>query len=230
MVFADNHFKELNRIDNMQMEFEWKIFPGLTTVGLLEKIQNLMKDLLCESEQVNDRIIFMSMYNDIVWREEGNTEKRVTNSAVVSKHARGIPCVRWSFLGPGSEQKWYTNCSDKPDGNWDRTSEMMILQLTTESGHPIFRASSAFERRNLRSNKHGKKSTHFNESEGNIELLLRTVISVNQLSIYGALADLCKELNKNSKEDSAEDSFEDSESSGTLCAKENLKMRQLHRD
>ena len=52
------------------------------------------------------------------------------------------------------------------------------------------------------------------------------MISVNQLSIYGALADLRKELNKNSKEDSAEDSFEDSESSGTLYAKENLKMRQ----
>ena len=234
MVFADTHFKELNRIDGMETEFEWKIFPGLTTLGLLEKIQNLMKDLQCESEQVNDRIIFVSMFlsmcKDIVWREEGNTEKRVTNSVVVSKYARGFPCVRWSFLGFGSEQKWYTNCFDKPEGNWDRTSEMMILQLTTESGHPIFRASSTFERLNLRSNKHGKKSTHFNESEGNIELLLRTVISVNQLSIYGALADLCKELNKNSKEDSAEDSFEDSESSGTLYAKEKLKMRQLHRD
>ena len=41
----DNHLKELNRIDGMPAEFEWKIFPGLTTLGLLEKIQNLMKDL-----------------------------------------------------------------------------------------------------------------------------------------------------------------------------------------
>ena len=153
MVFADNHFKELNRIDGMQTEFEWKIFPGVATLGLLEKIQNLMKDLQCESEQVNDRIIFMSMfmsmYKDIVWREEGNTEKCVQNSVVVSKYARRFPCGRWSFLGPGSEKNWYETCSDKPDGNWDRTSEMMILQLTTESGHPMFRASSAFERRNL---------------------------------------------------------------------------------
>ena len=37
-------------------------------------------------------------------------------------------------------------CSDKPDGNWDRTAEIMILQLTAESGHPLLRASSAFER------------------------------------------------------------------------------------
>ena len=60
------------------------------------------------------------------------------------------------------------------------------------------------------------KSTQFND----------TVISVNQLSIYGALAGLCKELNTNSSEDSAEDSSEDSESSGTLYAKETLKMRR----
>ena len=41
-------------------------------------------------------------------------------------------------------------------------------------------------------------SIHFNGSEENIELILRTIISVNQLSIYGAVADLCKELSKDS--------------------------------
>ena len=53
------------------------------------------------------------------------------------------------------------------------------------SGHPIFRASSAFERGELRS-KGGRKYTYFNGSEENIELLLRTIISANQLSVYGA--------------------------------------------
>ena len=92
----------------------------------------------------------------------------------------------------------------------------MILQLHTESCHPIFRASSAFEKRDLGSNRHDKKSPQFNENKGNIELPLRTVISSNQLSIYGAIADLCEELN----EDSAEDSREDSESSGTFDTEE----------
>ena len=147
-----NHFKELNRIDGMETEFEWKIFPRLTTLGLFEKIQNLTKDLQCESEQVNDRIIFMSMYNDIVWREEGNTEKCVTNSVTLAKYARRFPRGRWSFLGPGSEKKWYgTHYFDKPDGNCSRTAEMMMLQLHTESCHQIFVASSRFERGELRS-------------------------------------------------------------------------------
>ena len=61
----NNHFKDMNRIDGMPTEFEWKIFPGFTTLGLLEKMQSLMRDLQCELEHFKDRIIIMSMYNDI---------------------------------------------------------------------------------------------------------------------------------------------------------------------
>ena len=66
----------------------------------------------------------------------------------------------------------------------------------SDSSHPIFRASSAFERGELRCKGHGKKSMHFNGSDENIELPLRTVISANQLSVYGAVADLCDELSE----------------------------------
>ena len=41
----NNNFKETNRIDGRPTEFEWTIFPGITTLGLLEKIQSLMRDL-----------------------------------------------------------------------------------------------------------------------------------------------------------------------------------------
>ena len=36
----NNHFKDMNRIDGMPTEFEWTIFPGITTLGLLEKIDS----------------------------------------------------------------------------------------------------------------------------------------------------------------------------------------------
>ena len=64
------------------------------------------------------------------------------------------------------------------------------------SCHPTFRASSVFERGEIRSKGGGKKSIHSNGSHENIELLLRTVFSANQLSIYGAIADLCDEVPK----------------------------------
>ena len=40
----------------------------------------------------------------------------------------------------------------------------------------------------------GNISVHFNGSDETIVLILRTIISVNQLSAYGAVADLCKEF------------------------------------
>ena len=65
----------MNRIDGMPTEFEWKIFPGIMTLGFLEKIPCLMTDLQCEPEHFKGRIIFMSMYNDIEWGAKGNKER-----------------------------------------------------------------------------------------------------------------------------------------------------------
>ena len=97
--------------------------------------------------------------------------------------------------------------SDKPDGDWEKTADMMMLNLHSESGHRISRATSALERGELRSKEKGNKSSHFNGSEEIIELILRTNISVNHLSIYGAAADLWKELS------------DDSEDAGKLAAR-----------
>ena len=53
-----------------------------------------------------------------------------------------------------------------------------------------------FEKGELRSKGGGKKSIHFDGGNENIELLLRTVISANQLSICGTVADFCNEAPK----------------------------------
>ena len=58
----------------------------------------------------------------------------------------------------------------------------------------MFRGSSALERRDLKSKGKGKSSIHFNGSDETVEVVFCTIISVNQLSIYGAEADMCEEL------------------------------------
>ena len=63
-----------------------------------------------------------------------------------------------------------------------------------ETGHPIFQATSPLGRGELISKGGGKKTFHYNGSEENVELTHRTIVSSNQLSIYGAVADLCNEL------------------------------------
>ena len=60
-------YRELDRIDAEPMEFEWKIFPGLSTLQILTEIQKMITEIHSELEQFTGRIIFMSMYNDIVW-------------------------------------------------------------------------------------------------------------------------------------------------------------------
>ena len=54
-----------------------------------------------------------------------------------------------------------------------------------ESDHPIFQATSPLGRGELKRNGGGKKTIHYNGSEETVELILRTVVSVNQLSFHG---------------------------------------------
>ena len=57
----------------------------------------------------------------------------------------------------------------------------------SESGHPVFRGSSALERGALRSKEKGKLSIHVCGVDATADLVLRTVISVNQLSVFTEL-------------------------------------------
>ena len=82
--------------------------------------------------------------------------------------------------------------------NGIRTAERMMLNFP-ESGDLTFRAASALERGELKSKGKGVKTIHFNGSDDTIELILRTIISVNQLGVFGAVADLFGELAKDSR-------------------------------
>ena len=62
-----------------------------------------------------------------------------------------------------------------------------------ESGHPVFRVTSPLSRGTLKSKGGGKLSVHFCADGDTIETVLRTIISLNQRSIYGAVSDLCDE-------------------------------------
>ena len=61
-----------------------------------------------------------------------------------------------------------------------------------ESGHPVFSATSPLSRGTLKNKGGGKLSIHLCADGGTIETVFRTIISVNQLSIYGAVLDLCE--------------------------------------
>ena len=62
-----------------------------------------------------------------------------------------------------------------------------------ESKHPVFRATSPLSRGQLKSKGGGKLSIHYCADLDTIRTVFRTVISVNQLSLHGAVAEMCKE-------------------------------------
>ena len=124
--------------------------------------------------------------------QEGSSSCRESNAQLVSLFARRFGAGQWSFLGPGSEKKWYSISEDSPQGEWDKIAELMMVTFR-ESGHPVFRATSPLSRSQLKSKFKGKLSIHYCANLETIETVFRTITSVNQLSLYGAVAEMCEE-------------------------------------
>ena len=183
--------RDLDRIDGQPMEFEWKSFPGFTTLQVLAEIQKMMTEMKCEPEQFQGRILLCQCITTLYG------EKRKPRNLccqffygfrLCSKIRATTLVVCWAWI-----RKEVVQNSRKPNGEWDDVADIMMMNFN-ESGHPVFRGSSAFERGDLKSKGKGELSIHFNGSDEAVEVILRTVISVNQLSVYGAVAELCEEL------------------------------------
>ena len=126
----------------------------------------------------------MSMFNDISCDNKGNEEECLANSKVVSILANSFGTGQWSFIGPGFEKKWYSMEENSPQGIWDHIAE---------SGCPIFRATTPLSRGKLKSKGHGKLSIHCCADQATTETIFGMIDSANQLSIYGAVANMCEE-------------------------------------
>ena len=113
------------------------------------------------------------------------------NADFVKTFAGRFGIGQWSFIGPGSEKKWYPS-ENSPQRAWDLVAEEMLL-LFAESGHPIFRSTTPLSRRQLKSKGKGKMSIHFTADQDTVDTIYRTILSVNQLSVSGAVAAICDE-------------------------------------
>ena len=68
-----------------------------------------------------------------------------------------------------------------------------MVQRFKETGHHVFKSTSALSRGVLKQ-RIGRCTIHFNGDSMNTELLFQTVHSVNQLSVYGAVANCCHQF------------------------------------
>ena len=97
---------------------------------------------------------------------------------------------QWSFIGLSSEKKWYSMKEDCPQGIWENLAEKMLLEFA-ESGCPLFRATTPLSRGQLKSKRHDKLSIHFAADQATMDI--RIIVSAHQLSLHGAVAEMCEE-------------------------------------
>ena len=189
---TEKSYRDYDGINGEPTEFEWNIFPGFTTLQLCGKINDPLSRLGETPETFTGRILFISMFNDISCGTRDNEQEYLANARLVSLYARNFGKGQWSFIGPGSEKKWFSMKEDSPQGIWDKLAEKMLLEFA-ESGCPIFRATTPLSRGQLKSKGYGKLSIHLTAVLETIETIFRIIVSANQLSLYGAVAELCEE-------------------------------------
>ena len=185
-------YRDYDAVSGESTEFEWNILTGFTSLQLCDKINDLLSNLGKTPENFTGRILFMSMFNDISCDRNDNIDECLRNAESAKSLARRFGIGQWSFIGPGSEKKWYSS-ENSPQGAWDNIAEKMLLDFA-ESGHPVFRATTPLSRCALKSKRRGKLSIHFAEDEDTIDTIYRIILSVNKRSIYGAVAAICEEF------------------------------------
>ena len=70
-------------------------------------------------------------------------------------------------------------------------TQHLMMRYFGESGHPALRCPNQCSRDVLKSRGGEISSIHYNADPKTVELLLKTIIAVNQLSVFGAVAKWC---------------------------------------
>ena len=161
-------YREVPGIDGEQMEFEWNFFAGLTSLQILQKIQNDLQERNIVPEKVEDRIVVMSMSNSIEWTRKGNGGNCISNSEKVKTHAREILAGTLDFPRPWRRKEVVWKLRQQTGWKCDFIASQMV-QRFKETGHRVFTSASALSRGILGMLK-GKGTTHFNAIASNTEL------------------------------------------------------------
>ena len=134
----------------------------------------------------------MSMFNDISCDRKDNKEECLVNARVVKVLAKKFGVGQWSFIGPGSEKKCFS-AENNPQGAWDHIADEMLLEFT-DSG-PFF-SVQRLHYPGVYSRAKDMENCQYTSLQiiQLIETIFRMIVSANQLSICGAVANICEEF------------------------------------
>ena len=98
--------------------------------------------------------------------------------------------IYWSRF---QKKKWYSMEENSPQGICDHIAEKMLLEFA-ESGCTIFRATTPLSRCKLKSKGHGNCLYILLRIKKQLRLFSPNYFFANQLSLYGAVANVCEEF------------------------------------
>ena len=116
-VRAERSYRDYDAINGESTEFEWN--------------SDLLSSMGQTPESFTGRILFMSMFNDIFCDRYDNKDECLRNANIVKTFAGRFGIGQWSFIGPGSEKKWYAS-ENSPQGAWDHIAEEMLLEFAAD--------------------------------------------------------------------------------------------------
>ena len=188
-ITTDQSYRDYDSINGEPTEFEWNIFPGFTTLQLCGKINDLLSNLGQTPDTFTGRILFMSMFNDMSCDNKGNEEECLANATVVKVLAKKFGIGQWSFIGPGSEKSGIL---------WERIvhKELWII-LRTKCCWNSQKADILLSVQRLHCPGVSSKAKDTENCRYILLLIIqqlrpffRIIVSANQLSLYGAVANM----------------------------------------
>ena len=191
-ITTSQSYRNLDRIDGEPMEFEWNIFPGLDTLQLCGKVKSLLSRLGETPENFQEEF-YLCRCSTTFPLEQETMNKNVWQTLESSPYLqRSLVLDNGHLLVHVLRKSGTPSKKTVHKESGTKLAEKMLLEFA-ESGCPIFRATSPLARGPLKSKGHGKLSIHFAAVQETIETIFRIIVSANQLSLYGAVAEMCEE-------------------------------------
>ena len=168
-------------------------FPVFNTLQLSQEVNELLLRLNETPENFTGRIIFMSMFNEISWGSRDNKVGCESHAKLVSlKMQEDLEQDNGHFSVLVQRKSGVLSVKTVHKVNGTKMAELMMITFR-ERGQPVFRATSPLSRGELKSKGGGKLSIHYCADQETITTVFRTITFVNQLSLYGAVAEMCEE-------------------------------------
>ena len=95
-------------------------------LDILHKIHADLQGKNIKPEKFSDRIIFMSMFNDVQLERKDNEDSCALTSRKIKEYASNFNDGHWAFLEPGEESKWYQGHAAEYGGKQDLRASQMV--------------------------------------------------------------------------------------------------------